>query len=53
MSFDLVLFGGTGDLAWRWVEPILEHWKNDMQGAHLYAASAMIARDGFCRAEEC
>ncbi|WP_296445367.1 glucose-6-phosphate dehydrogenase [Rhodoferax sp. UBA5149] len=46
--------------AWRWVEPILEHWKNDMQGPRLYAAgtwgpsasSAMIARDGFCWAEE-
>jgi glucose-6-phosphate 1-dehydrogenase len=47
--------------AWRWVEPILEHWQNDMQGPRLYAAgtwgpsasSAMIARDGFCWAEEC
>ena len=47
--------------AWRWVEPILEHWKNDAQGPRLYAAgtwgpsaaSAMIARDGFCWAEEC
>jgi glucose-6-phosphate 1-dehydrogenase len=46
--------------AWRWVEPILEHWKNDLQGPRLYAAgtwgpsasSAMIARDGFCWAEE-
>ena len=46
--------------AWRWVEPILEHWKNDAQGPRLYAAgtwgpsasSAMIARDGFCWAEE-
>ena len=46
--------------AWRWVEPILEHWNNDMQGPRLYAAgtwgpsasSAMIARDGFCWAEE-
>ncbi|ABD68866.1 glucose-6-phosphate 1-dehydrogenase [Rhodoferax ferrireducens T118] len=46
--------------AWRWVEPILEHWKNDTQGPRLYAAgtwgpsasSAMIARDGFCWAEE-
>jgi glucose-6-phosphate 1-dehydrogenase len=46
--------------AWRWVEPILEHWQNDMQGPRLYAAgtwgpsasSAMIARDGFCWAEE-
>lgn len=47
--------------AWRWVEPILEHWKNDMQGPRLYAAgtwgpsasSAMIARDGYCWSEEC
>jgi glucose-6-phosphate 1-dehydrogenase len=47
--------------AWRWVEPILDHWKNDPQGPRLYAAgtwgpsaaSAMIARDGFCWAEEC
>lgn len=47
--------------AWRWVEPILEHWKSDMQGPRLYgagtwgpsASSAMIARDGFCWAEEC
>ncbi len=47
--------------AWRWVEPMLEYWKNDSQGPRLYAAgtwgpsaaSAMIARDGFCWAEEC
>lgn len=46
--------------AWRWVEPIVEHWSNDVQGPRLYAAgtwgpsasSAMIARDGFCWAEE-
>ncbi|MDO8252843.1 MAG: glucose-6-phosphate dehydrogenase [Rhodoferax sp.] len=46
--------------AWRWVEPILEHWTNDAQGPRLYgagtwgpsASSAMIARDGFCWAEE-
>ncbi len=46
--------------AWRWVEPILEHWNNDPQGPRLYAAgtwgpsasSAMIARDGFCWSEE-
>ncbi len=46
--------------AWRWVEPILEHWQNDAQGPRLYAAgtwgpsasSAMIARDGFCWSEE-
>ena len=47
--------------AWRWVEPILDHWKNDTQGPRPYAAgtwgpsasSAMIARDGYCWAEEC
>ena len=47
--------------AWRWVEPILDHWHNDTQGPRLYAAgtwgpsasSAMIARDGYCWAEEC
>ena len=46
--------------AWRWVEPILNYWKNDPQGPRPYAAgtwgpsasSAMIARDGFCWAEE-
>ncbi len=46
--------------AWRWVEPILDHWHNDTHGPRLYAAgswgpsasSAMIARDGFCWAEE-
>jgi glucose-6-phosphate 1-dehydrogenase len=46
--------------AWRWVEPILQHWKNDVQGPRPYAAgtwgpsasSAMIARDGYCWSEE-
>lgn len=46
--------------AWRWVEPILNHWTSDPQGPRHYAAgtwgpsasSAMIARDGFCWAEE-
>ncbi len=46
--------------AWRWVEPIIDHWTNDTQGPRLYAAgtwgpsasSAMIARDGFCWSEE-
>ena len=46
--------------AWRWVEPILDHWQNDSQGPRLYnagtwgpsASSAMIARDGFCWSEE-
>ena len=46
--------------AWRWVEPILQHWATDTQGPRHYSAgtwgpsasSAMIARDGFCWAEE-
>ena len=46
--------------AWRWVEPILQFWANDPQGPRPYAsgtwgpsaASAMIARDGFCWSEE-
>jgi len=47
--------------AWRWVEPILEHWRADASGPRPYAAgnwgpaaaSAMIARDGHCWSEEC
>jgi glucose-6-phosphate 1-dehydrogenase len=47
--------------AWRWVEPILDHWRNDGVGPRPYAAgtwgpsaaSAMIARDGYCWIEEC
>jgi glucose-6-phosphate 1-dehydrogenase len=46
--------------AWRWVEPILQHWAADAQGPRQYnagtwgpsAASAMIARDGYCWSEE-
>ena len=46
--------------AWRWVEPILQHWTHDTIGPRPYAAgtwgpsasSAMIARDGFCWSEE-
>ena len=46
--------------AWRWVEPLIEHWAADPQGPRPYAAgswgpsasSAMIARDGHCWAEE-
>lgn len=46
--------------AWRWVEPVLQHWKNDPGTPRPYAAgswgpsaaSAMIARDGFCWSEE-
>jgi glucose-6-phosphate 1-dehydrogenase len=48
------------ECAWRWVEPILDAWKNDTQGPRPYAAgswgpsasSAMIAKDNFCWAEE-
>ncbi|MDB5860201.1 MAG: zwf [Ramlibacter sp.] len=47
--------------AWRWVEPILEHWRNESRDPRPYAAgtwgpsasSAMIARDGHCWSEEC
>ncbi|MCW5665740.1 MAG: glucose-6-phosphate dehydrogenase [Piscinibacter sp.] len=46
--------------AWRWVEPILNAWKNDTTGPRPYAAgtwgpaaaSALVARDGFAWAEE-
>ena len=46
--------------AWRWVEPILQHWATDPTPPRPYpagtwgpsASSAMIARDGFCWAEE-
>jgi glucose-6-phosphate 1-dehydrogenase len=49
------------ECAWRWVEPILDAWKADTQGPRQYAAgswgpsaaSAMIAKDGFCWSEEC
>ena len=46
--------------AWRWVQPLLDSWKNDNSSLRPYnagtwgppAASAMIARDGFSWAEE-
>jgi glucose-6-phosphate 1-dehydrogenase len=46
--------------AWRWVEPIMEHWRHDLRGPRPYAAgtwgpsasSAMIARDGHYWSEE-
>jgi glucose-6-phosphate 1-dehydrogenase len=46
--------------AWRWVEPIMNHWANDANGPRMYASgswgpsasSAMIARDGYCWSEE-
>ena len=46
--------------AWRWVEPVLDDWKHNTQPPRAYAAgtwgpsaaSAMIARDGFCWHEE-
>ena len=47
--------------AWRWVEPIIDHWSGDSNSPRPYSAgtwgpsasSAMIARDGFCWSEEC
>ncbi len=47
--------------AWRWVEPIMQSWKDNADGPRVYAAgtwgpsasSAMIARDGYCWTEEC
>ncbi len=47
--------------AWRWVEPIIEHWRNDGREPRPYAAgtwgpsasSAMIAREEHCWTEEC
>jgi glucose-6-phosphate 1-dehydrogenase len=49
------------EAAWRWVEPIMEHWATDERGPRPYApgtwgpsaSSAMIARDGYCWSEEC
>jgi glucose-6-phosphate 1-dehydrogenase len=46
--------------AWRWVEPILDSWARDPNGARPYAAgtwgppaaSALVARDGFAWPEE-
>jgi glucose-6-phosphate 1-dehydrogenase len=46
--------------AWRWVEPILDAWRDDPNGPRPYAAgtwgpaasSAMVARDGFAWDEE-
>jgi glucose-6-phosphate 1-dehydrogenase len=46
--------------AWRWVEPVLDAWRNDATGPRPYAAgswgppasSALIARDGFAWDEE-
>ena len=48
------------EAAWRWVEPILDHWQSGHQEPRPYAAgtwgpsasSAMIARDGHCWSEE-
>ena len=47
--------------AWRWVEPMLDHWAHDSAGPRSYAAgtwgpsasSAMVARDDSCWIEEC
>jgi len=46
--------------AWRWVEPVLDHWERDESGPRPYAAgswgppaaSALIARDGYAWDEE-
>jgi len=46
--------------AWRWVEPVLQHWATDPSSLKTYAAgswgpaaaSALVARDGFAWAEE-
>jgi glucose-6-phosphate 1-dehydrogenase len=46
--------------AWRWVEPVLEAWRNDSTAPRPYAAgtwgpaaaSALVARDGYAWAEE-
>jgi glucose-6-phosphate 1-dehydrogenase len=46
--------------AWRWVEPILQHWAADASNLKTYnagswgpaAASALVARDGFSWEEE-
>ena len=46
--------------AWRWVEPIIDRWSHDTTGLRPYAAgtwgpsaaSALIARDGYCWSEE-
>ena len=48
------------EAAWRWVEPVLDYWKNDTLPPRGYAAgtwgpsaaSAMIARDGYSWEEE-
>ncbi len=48
------------EAAWRWVEPILDFWKQDARPPRPYAAgtwgpsasSAMIARDGYYWSEE-
>jgi len=48
------------EAAWRWVEPLLDAWQGNNNGLRPYAAgswgpsaaSAMIARDGFCWSEE-
>jgi len=48
------------EAAWRWVEPLLDTWQGNEAGLRPYtagswgpsAASAMIARDGFCWSEE-
>ena len=47
--------------AWRWVEPVLQHWQQSPGGPLSYvagswgpsAASALLAQDGNCWRETC
>ncbi len=47
------------EAAWQWVEPLLEAWSSGKPRSYAAgtwgpsAASAMIARDGYCWSEEC
>ena len=49
------------EAAWTWVEPILHAWQHAEDGPRNYAAgtwgpsaaSALVARDGYCWSEEC
>ena len=47
--------------AWRWVEPIMQHWRREPSGPLPYAAgtngpdaaNAMLSRDGYCWSAAC
>ena len=49
------------EAAWQWVEPLLQAWQHAEEGPRHYAAgtwgpsaaSALVARDGYCWTEEC